>query len=315
LIIFSTSCFANMLGLNISAGFDRVITVYVLIPFLLIPQLLFSGVIVKFDKLHRYFTNFDYVPVIGDMMTSRWAYEALTVHQFKDNEYQTLIYDNEMDESQNYWYYSFLLPELVKKTQECRLAVGKDEYRDHFENNLYKLERYVGLLSERAGIDNSDLIKNYNKSHFDTVIANLSLKRLNALSKHYRSAFLAARAASDSNKAAIEEVNGRGYLENLEMNHHNENLANFCLNLRSEDRIVETRKKLIQKADPVYMLPTSPIGRAHFYAPCKRIGGFHIDTYWFNVGAIWLLTFLLYISLYTDLLRKAINYFGRIEKV
>lgn len=315
LILFSTSCFANMLGLNISSGFDRVITVYVLIPFLLIPQLLFSGVIVKFDKLHRYFTNFDYVPVIGDIMTSRWAYEALAVHQFKDNKYQTLIYDSEMAQSQNNWYYSFLIPELVKKTQECRVAIGKDEYRDHFENNLYKLRRYVGILSEKSGIDNSDLIEKYNKADFDTTVANMSLKRLEELRKYFTASFLAARAASDSTKAAIEDRYGKGYLEDLEMNYHNENLANFCLNLRSEDRIVETKKKLIQKADPVYMMPTSRSGRAHFYAPCKRLGNLHIDTYWFNLGAIWLLTLILYFTLYTDLLRRIINYFGTTEKV
>lgn len=315
LILFSTSCFANMLGLNISAGFDRVITVYVLIPFLLIPQLLFSGVIVKFDKLHRYFTNFDYVPFIGDIMTSRWAYEALAVHQFKDNRYQTLIFDNEMDESRNYWYYSFLIPELEKKNQECRIAIGRDENRDHFENNLYKLGKYTRLLSARAGIDNNNLIEKYNTADFDTSVANMGLKRLDALGKHYRSAFLAARAASDSNKAAIEERNGRGYLQELEMDHHNENLANFCLNRRSADRIIETKKKLIQKADPVYMMPTARNGRAHFYAPFKRFGNVHIDTYWFNLGAIWFLSLLLYLTLYTNLLRRVINSFGRLEKV
>jgi len=315
LILFSTSCFANVLGLNISSGFDRVITVYVLIPFLLIPQLLFSGVIVKFDKLHRYFTNFDYVPVIGDIMTSRWAYEALAVHQFKDNQYETLIYDSEMVQSQNNWYYSFLIPELVKKTQECSVAIGRDEYRDHFENNLYKLRKYVGLLSDKAGIDNSDLIEKYKRADFDTTVAKLSLKRLDALRKNFTSRFLEALAATDSTKAAIEDRFGKGYLEDLEMNYHNENLANFCLNLRSKDRIVETKKKLIQKADPVYMLPTSSSGRAHFYAPCKRLGDTHIDTYWFNLGAIWFLTLVLYITLFTDLLRKIINYFGRIEKV
>ena len=42
-ILFSTSCLANMLGLNISAGFNSVITIYSLIPVLVIPQLLFSG--------------------------------------------------------------------------------------------------------------------------------------------------------------------------------------------------------------------------------------------------------------------------------
>ncbi|MFO7853338.1 MAG: ATP-binding cassette domain-containing protein [Bacteroidota bacterium] len=315
LILFSTSCFANMLGLNISSGFDRVITVYVLIPFLLIPQLLFSGVIVKFDKLHRYFTNFDYVPVIGDIMTSRWAYEALAVHQFKDNNYQTLIFDNEMDQSQNYWYYSYLVPELKKKTQQCSIAIGKEQYRDHFENNLYKLTRYVGFLLDKSGINNNELIEKYNREDFDTAVASMTLKRLEDIEDYFRSQFLAARDAYNENVASIEDQYGHDYLPTLKENHHNENLANFCLNLRSEDRIIETEKKIIQKAEPVYMMPTSNYGRAHFYAPCKILGNLHIDTYWFNVLAIWLSTLILYITLYTDLLRKSINYFGRREKL
>ena len=315
LILFSTSCFANMLGLNISSGFDRVITVYVLIPFLLIPQLLFSGVIVKFDKLHRYFTNFDYVPVIGDIMTSRWAYEALAVHQFKDNRYETLIYDSEREVSQNDWYWSYLVPELIKKTDECRIAISKDEYRDHFENNLYKLKKYVGFLSDKSGINNNELIEKYNKEDFDTVIADLTLKRLEDIRTYFRSRFLIAMAVSDSNKTAIEDQYGHDYLRILKNDYQNENLANFCLNLRSKYMIIETKTKLIQKADPVYMIPTSNYGRAHFYAPYKILGNLHIDTYWFNLGAIWLLTLVFYFTLYTDLLRKAINYFGRIEKV
>ncbi|MBN1388079.1 MAG: ATP-binding cassette domain-containing protein [Bacteroidales bacterium] len=315
LILFSTSCFANMLGLNISAGFDRVITVYVLIPFLLIPQLLFSGVIVKFDKLHKYFTNFDYVPVIGDIMTSRWAYEALSVHQFKDDKYQTLIYDSERAKSQYSWYYGELEPELNKKTQECSIAFGKDEYRDHFENNLYKLRKYVGMLSARAGIDNDDLIEKYNREDFDTAVARLSLERLGTLRQYFLAQFLKARDASDSTLSAVENQYGHDYLQTLKFDYHNENLENFCLNLRSTDRIIETREKIIQKTDPVYMMPTSNYGRAQFYAPCKILGNIHIDTYWFNLMAIWLLTLIFYVTLYTDLLRKTINYFGRVEKI
>jgi amino acid transporter len=82
LILFTTSCFANMLGLNISSALNSVITIYILIPFILVPELLFSGVIVRYDKLHKSIANPEYVPVIGDIMTSRWAYEALMVHQF-----------------------------------------------------------------------------------------------------------------------------------------------------------------------------------------------------------------------------------------
>jgi len=44
LILFSTSCFANMLGLNISSALNSVITIYILIPFILVPELLFSGI-------------------------------------------------------------------------------------------------------------------------------------------------------------------------------------------------------------------------------------------------------------------------------
>jgi amino acid transporter len=48
----SASCFANMLGLNISSAFNSAVTIYISIPFLIIPQLLLAGVVVKFDKLN-----------------------------------------------------------------------------------------------------------------------------------------------------------------------------------------------------------------------------------------------------------------------
>jgi ABC-type multidrug transport system ATPase subunit len=84
LILFSTSCLANIIGLNISSAFNSVITIYILIPVIIIPQLLFSGVFVKFDRLHQgRFTSGEFVPVIGDMMPARWSFEALAVEQFK----------------------------------------------------------------------------------------------------------------------------------------------------------------------------------------------------------------------------------------
>src|SRR5664280_2905359 len=88
LVLFSTSCLANMIGLNISSAFNSVITIYILIPVIIIPQLLFSGLFVKFDRLHQgRFTSSEFVPVIGDVMTVRWSFEALAVEQFKNNKY------------------------------------------------------------------------------------------------------------------------------------------------------------------------------------------------------------------------------------
>ena len=74
ILLFSSFCFANMLGLNISSSFNSAVTIYILIPILIIPQLLFSGVMVKFDKLNPIITSQSQVPAIGDMMASRWAF-------------------------------------------------------------------------------------------------------------------------------------------------------------------------------------------------------------------------------------------------
>ncbi|MBS1232260.1 MAG: transporter, partial [Bacteroidetes bacterium] len=102
LILFSTSCFANLLGLNISSAFNSVITIYILIPFILIPQLLFSGVLVKFDKLNlSKNSSLEYVPVLGDLMTARWSFEALAVKQFKDNDYKKRFIKYEIEANPN----------------------------------------------------------------------------------------------------------------------------------------------------------------------------------------------------------------------
>ncbi|MEZ4999591.1 MAG: ATP-binding cassette domain-containing protein [Bacteroidales bacterium] len=90
-ILFSVSCFGNMMGLNISAGMKSVVSIYILIPLILVPQLLLGGAMIKYDDLHQSMTRKVYVPVVGDIMTTRWAYEAMTVEQFKSNRYERLF--------------------------------------------------------------------------------------------------------------------------------------------------------------------------------------------------------------------------------
>ncbi|NJO89178.1 MAG: ATP-binding cassette domain-containing protein [Chloroflexia bacterium] len=84
LILFSLSCFANILGLVISALMRSVIAIYITIPLILIPQLLLSGVVVDYEDLHYSISSPRYTPVAGDLMASRWGLEALMVEQFKN---------------------------------------------------------------------------------------------------------------------------------------------------------------------------------------------------------------------------------------
>src|SRR6188768_2630074 len=100
LVLFTTSCFANVLGLNISSAFNSAVTVYVMIPLLLIPQMILSGLLFSFEKLNNLISTKGKVPIVADMMASRWAYEAMATYQFKNNEYEAPYYDYEKSESQ-----------------------------------------------------------------------------------------------------------------------------------------------------------------------------------------------------------------------
>ncbi|MEZ5011368.1 MAG: hypothetical protein R2744_07165 [Bacteroidales bacterium] len=68
---------------------------------------------------------------------------------------------------------------------------------------------------------------------------------------------------------------------------------------------------IIQKADPVFMMPSSSVGRAHMFSPYKKLGSYYIDTLLFNLGVIWLMTVVLAITLYYNLLQRLMNFLER----
>ena len=97
LALFTTAFCANMIGLNISASFNSAITIYIVIPLLIIPMMVLSGAMFSFDKLNRKIGNVDKVPLIAEMMPTRWTYEALIVTQFKDNKYSQTQFTRDGD--------------------------------------------------------------------------------------------------------------------------------------------------------------------------------------------------------------------------
>jgi hypothetical protein len=56
------------------------------------------------------------------------------------------------------------------------------------------------------------------------------------------------------------------------------------------------------------MNATSAYGRAHFYAPFKKIGNMEIDTWWFNMIVIWIGSIIFFLVLYYNLIRKLLEY-------
>lgn len=307
LILFSVSCFGNMLGLNISAGMKSVVSIYILIPLILVPQLLLGGAMIKYDDLHQAMTRKVFVPVVGDIMTTRWAYEAITVEQFKSNAYEKLFFDQEMEASENNWYASFMIPLLQRKSMECMFAKEKPEYSEHRANNLYKLEKYSIILSGKAGYNPEPVLQLLNSHPYDSAVNAGVIHYMDSLKWQFRGRSNNAVARRDSIINSFELNHSKEELVNLRNNSHNEFLADIVLNNNSADKIYENSTQILQKADPVFMMPGSKIGRAHMFSPYKIIGRKTVPTLVFNIAVIWLMSIILGITLYYNSLHRLIS--------
>jgi hypothetical protein len=316
IVLFTTSCFANILGLNISAAFSSVITIYILIPFILIPELLFSGVIVKFDKLHENnHSTYEYVPVIGDMMASRWSFEALAVEQFRNNRYEKNFFKYDLEISQNDWYSLFLIKALETDLRVCKVYKDSLDYRQDIIDNLYKLNYYIDKLNGLAGFGpiKESWKTNLDIENFNAESAKKAGIYLDSLSGQFKRIRRQSWEQKELVNRALESKLGRAEYIKLRDRYYNKYLERTVLDPFRVDKSIETHNRIIQKFEPGYMKPTSKSGRAHFYAPYKQIGNIKIDTYWFNVIVLWLVSLALYIALYYNILQKFTEWLGNLK--
>ncbi len=311
IVLFTTSCFANMLGLNISSGFNSVITIYILIPFILIPQLLFGGVIVKFDKLHKSLTSYEYVPLIGDLMASRWAYEALAVEQYKKNKYEKYFYSLDRQISNAEFNASFLIPALQIRLTESEINIHTSKNQDQTILYLNLLKDQIQQLNQSIPSIQFNDPEKLNINSFSESVAREIKYYLEEMDSYFRKVKTEAITERDNmyNELVVQlggKKAGKEAVVQLMEDYHNESLADLVLNRREINKIVEKNNKLIRKDEPIHMYPTSTAGRAHFYAPMKRIGKLSFDTLWFNIIVIWIFSFILFLTLYYDLIKKVV---------
>ncbi|MEZ7966101.1 MAG: ATP-binding cassette domain-containing protein [Flavobacteriales bacterium] len=308
MILFSTSCFANLLGLNISASFNSAKVIYIIIPILIIPQLLFSGVIVKFDKLYPLFSSQSEVPLIGNVMASRWAYEALAVHQFTDNKFSKEFYSFEKDKKYYIWKKDYWLKELNNKINKCKKNFNDPESSIDFsyelniiKNELEKEKKLVpGLAISTVEISRENISKE-KIAEIETTLKDLR--------DFYLRKYSAANIKKENRLTELMDVHGgrEAYLL-LRDEYSNISLEDFVTNRNDLNPIVEYQNELVQKSNPIYLTPTKGFFDAHFYSPTKNFFGIQISTFVANSMVIWLMVFLLSVLLFFDGLRKVIEF-------
>lgn len=306
LILFTAWAGANMLGLVISDSFKAVVTIYILIPFLVIPQIILSGIMVKFEKLNPNLSSPVNIPAYGEFITARWGYEALAVKQFKDNKYQKnfYIYDKAMSKAKfkkDYWYI-----QVKGKLENLKSDLERSARSDDFNNKL--LVAYNEIKKEQ--VNTPDVKFEYveflvpEKVNIDIVDAAIS--HIEMIRRYYIAYSNNAKDKKDILITQAQADNNEAFLR-LKAQHFNEALEEFVTNANETDKILEYKGEIIQKSDPIYMDPESNFIKAHFYAPYKKIFGLEVDTFVVNTLVLWVMTIMLYLVLYFRLLKKLLE--------
>jgi len=315
LALFTTAAFANLLGLNISASFNSAITIYIIIPLLIIPMMVLSGAMFSFDKLNRNIGSVDKVPIIAEMMATRWTYEALMVRQFKDNKFEKIFYNFEKEMSIADYKRVHALPKLNDVLNLVNRDFNNDELTKENSDNLLLLTNEINkemILVNSVKFQYPDSL---NPESYSINVATTTRSYLKKLNKYYDSVYLENNLKMEKIKERMQQAQSQKSL-NLMYSYYNERLADIVKKAFENNPIIEYNQKLVQQFQPVYLdpFPESFLGfRTHFFAPKKWFAGRYFSTYNFNVTLVWFMTLVLYFTLHFEALKRIIDSVGVIN--
>lgn len=311
-ILFSTACFANLLGLNLSAGLNSAVAIYILIPLLLVPQLLLSGVIIDFNKMNPALSSYDKTPLIGDLMTSRWSYEALAVNQYKNNPYRKAIFKEEQAKHDLGFKAFYWVPEIDKYRKSYAILTNKNQMDDAgtvvplLRNSFGDLFKEVGQVSDSVRMALEQVGTSAYHAEWDSVLKNYLTVSQEILKDRYQ---LASNKLDMKYAGLVERFNGdQEALMDFKNRYTNKKMETLVRDKYSLHKTYVADNRIYQGDEPVYREPAHDNGSAHFYASYKLVGKLKVGTVLFNIAVIWIFTFLLMVALYLDVLRKALTY-------
>jgi ABC transport system ATP-binding/permease protein len=279
--------------------------------------MILSGLLFSFDKLNDIISTKGKVPIVADMMASRWAYEAIAVDHFRNNTYEKPYYDLEKIESQADFRSSFLVNELTNKRKFIadNIDTKSDSLKSEMAKDLNIILSVIQVDYFKKGLE-KDLGVEWTLEKFTPEFNKRLEDFFTAYKRFYQDAYNKAVSAREGVIFKFENEKGSGYRLNEDKNkYYNESLADLVKNASEKDRIVEYKGQLIQQINPIFLdpKPKGPLDyRAHFFAPQKNLLGATVSTFLFNNLVIWIMTVLLYITLYFELLRKLIGSFDQL---
>ncbi|MBQ5461508.1 MAG: ABC transporter permease, partial [Bacteroidaceae bacterium] len=287
LILFLTALLASLTGLLLSQCLNSVVAIYICIPLLLIPQILLCGLVVSFSDLTPKSTTGN-VPLIGDVIPSRWSFEALAVTSFTDNEYERNFFLSDKEKYETQYYNIGVLYELQSQleTMKSEQQTGKEVNPEHLEvikTNLPLLTSYCKMDAYEGDWSYSSLYDYMKEAE------NLLTERSNRIT-----------LLADKQTARFVKENGKDVLLQLKRDNYNLQLEDCVIGMENQRMLDVIDNHIVARTGLVFLTPLSHNGRAPFYSSEKIIGDWHIKTIWFNLSVLLLMSIIVTWMLLTD---------------
>ena len=287
LILFVTAFLANLTGLLLSQCLNSVVAIYISIPILLIPQILLCGLVVSFSDLTPKSTTGN-VPLIGDIIPSRWSYEALAVTSFTDNPYERPFFQLDKCRQEHQFYNKGFLYELqsqleTMRDEERREMAVDPSHMSVIKTNLPVLASFCNLKPYEGDFSYESL-----RAYLQEVDGELSKCENEATLK--KDALITAFIKQHGKEAFLE----------LKKNNYNIKLEQFVTGADQQRLLDIIDNHIVPRTAFVYLTPQSKIGRAPFYSSEKLLGSSRIKTLWFNLGVMLCMSILAIVLLLTD---------------
>lgn len=294
IILFASAFVANLTGLVLSQSLSSIVAIYITIPLLLIPQILLCGLVVKFDDLNPS-SKTGNVPVIGEVIPSRWAFEALAVSSYMYNPYMKHFFEDEKEKFRAQYYRLGFLEEL-----QSQMETAQDEYIKQNAVDPQRLRVITGGMLKLAEVTGLE--------PFTYPLDSWSAELYQTLDGYYKQADKALSAGSLRYTQAIDRVNrdlleemGREGLLTLKKNNHNLFLQDLVLNTSSTRMYRLVDHVIVPRVGQIYLEPSTRDGRAPFYSHVKILGTWKIPTLWYNLGVLGLMAVLTSLALFLEI--------------
>ena len=287
LILFVTAFLSNLVGLILSQCLNSVVAIYISIPILLIPQILLCGLVVSFSDLTPKSTTGN-VPVIGDIIPTRWAYEALAVTSFTDNEYEEPFFELDKERYEAQFYNMGFLYELQSQLETMKDEITKGKPFD--PSHLKVIEKNLPILTAYCGMKPYGGDKSYpSLSSYMKEAESLLAKRGND-----------ATMKVDAMKSKLIRQNGKEALLQLKRDNYNTKLEDCVIGADQQRMLDVIDHHIVPRTGLIFLTPLSRCGRAPFYSSEKIVGEWHIKTLWFNMGVMMLMCIIVALMLFND---------------